>query len=140
MRKPPCVCGSFRKVARMTTQIYDRFLQPSGLKITQYSMMSAIMRHGDISITELAAETLLERTTCTRNLKILERNSLIRIQSGEDRRVKTVQITAQGVEKLKVATPLWEEAQKFVFSEVGEEETTLLLEKLQRMMDVLRKI
>lgn len=135
----PCVCGLFRKGARISTQIYDKFLQPSGLKVTQYSMLSVIKRHEDITVTKLAAETLLERTTCTRNLKILENKSLIRILSGDDKRVKRVTLTVQGTEALKVAVPLWEEAQAFVFSELGEDNALLFLESLQKTLAILRQ-
>lgn len=135
----PCVCGLFRKGARISTQIYDKFLQPSGLKVTQYSMLSVIKRHENITVTKLAAETLLERTTCTRNLKILENKSLVKILSGDDKRVKRVALTVQGIEALEVAAPLWEEAQAFVFSELGEDNALLFIESLQKTLAILRK-
>lgn len=135
-----CVCGSFRKAARITTQIYDNFLKPAGLKVTQYSMLSAIHRCGVVSINDLAGETLLERTTCTRNLKLLEKKSLIRIHSGDDKRMKMVALTEHGVERLVAATPLWEQAQSFIVAEVGEEEVAPLVEGVQRLMDTLQKV
>jgi hypothetical protein len=30
-----CTCGRLRKITRRVTQIYDRFLEPSGLSIVQ---------------------------------------------------------------------------------------------------------
>jgi len=137
--KTPCVCGLFRKGARITTQIYDKFLHPSGLKVTQYSMLSTIKKHQNISVTKLAAESLLERTTCTRNLKILEGKSLISILPGEDKRVKEVKLTQLGLETLDAATPLWNTAQDFVFSKIGQDETSLMIANLQKNLKILMK-
>lgn len=138
--KASCFCGLFRRGSRITTKIYDNFLQPSGLKVTQYSLLSAIKINDNISVSNLATETVLERTTCTRNLKILENKSLVEINYGEDKRVKRVTLTKQGEDVLNLAHPLWEKAQNCIFAKLGRNEVTSLIEELQRTLNILRMI
>jgi DNA-binding MarR family transcriptional regulator len=47
----------------------------------------------------------------TRNLKILATKGLIKIEAGEDRRVRIVSLTDRGSEVLAQALPIWEQVQ-----------------------------
>ena len=134
----PCLCGNLRRAGRLVTKVYDDRLQPIGIKVTQYTLLLAIQRIGPVTITALAEEVILERTSCTRNLKILEAKQLIRFQPGQDKRMKQVALTAGGEEKIKEARPLWEAAQKAVFREIGESSSLALLRELTRMIGLLR--
>jgi hypothetical protein len=46
-RLPPCVCSTLRMVSRAVTQLYDDILRPSGLRVTQFSILGAIARLGE---------------------------------------------------------------------------------------------
>jgi DNA-binding MarR family transcriptional regulator len=109
------------------TQLYDDILRPSGLRDTQFSLLTAIWAFGKVSITELAKEVVMDRTTLTRNLNLLEREGLVRIQVGEDARVREVELTPAAQKKLAAAFPYWEKAQAQVTRKLGAERLDRLL-------------
>jgi DNA-binding MarR family transcriptional regulator len=61
----------------MVTAAYDRALAPSGLRITQFSILRTLGRLGPLAITRLAAEAALDRSTMGRNLDPRERRGLV---------------------------------------------------------------
>src|SRR4051812_38930012 len=88
-----CTCFNLRKAARAVTQLYDEVMRPTGLRATQFSLLSVVWIAGRISITALAEAAVMDRTTLKRNLELLERAGLVRIQPGEDARVREVSLT-----------------------------------------------
>ncbi|WP_024336066.1 MarR family winged helix-turn-helix transcriptional regulator [Desulfotignum balticum] len=135
----PCICGNLRRAGRLATKVYDACFQPIGIKVTQYTLLLAIQRLGTVTVTKLAEEVILERTTCTRNLNILEGKSLICFQQGPDKRMKLIALTKEGVDKTNAAKPLWQEAQKVMFDTIGEENALALLDELTRIIALLRQ-
>jgi len=115
-----CTCFNLRKAARAVTQMYDEFLRPSGIRATQFSLLMLVRGLGPIAISELAEKAVMDRTTLKRNLELLERDGLVRIQPGEDARVREVSLTARAHERLAEALPLWHRAQTHVTSELGQ--------------------
>jgi len=107
-----CLCMTLRCAARAATRLYDELMQPSGLKITQFSLLRNIERAGTISVTELARKLELERTAMGRNLDLIERRGWIRNEGLEgDQRTRLVTLTDAGRETLEAATPVWKRAQ-----------------------------
>ena len=133
-----CVCFNTRKVARLLGQVYDRALEPSGLKNTQFAALAVANEYEGISIAELSREMEIERTTLTRNLQVLERDGLVRIGPGADGRSKTVVVTAKGRRKLAAAMSLWTAAQKQVLREFGTKRWNSLRGELDAMRASLR--
>src|SRR5579871_5559881 len=82
--RPPeiCTCLAVRQAARHVTQFYDQYLAPVGLKTSQFSILSRLRRQGTVTINELAAELVMDRTTLGRNILPLEREGLISIAPG----------------------------------------------------------
>ncbi len=117
-----CICFSFRKAARAITQIYDAALAPSGIRITQFSLMAALYGHRDARrISDLARDLVMDRTTLTRNLRPLEREGLLEITSGIDRRERLARLTDEGARRFREAVPCWKRAQARVLELFGEE-------------------
>jgi DNA-binding MarR family transcriptional regulator len=117
-----CLCLRFRKGARQTTKIYDEFLAPSGLRITQFGLLAHLEESGrPLAVLELAAELNMDPTTLNRNLKPLERRNLLRIKERKkDRRVREIWPTAAGRRLLREAAPLWKAAHDHVFAALGQ--------------------
>jgi DNA-binding MarR family transcriptional regulator len=65
----------------------------------------------------MAKITVMDRTTLTRNLIVLERKGFITIHSGEDRREREVSLTPQGYEILEKVVSLW--AQAHIYEGLG---------------------
>lgn len=114
-----CLCFNLRKAARTITQIYDQALKPSGLRVTQFSILAAVKAFEPATIKRLARTLAADRTTLTRNLKPLEKKGLISIGPGEDQRERLVRLTDDGQEALDRAYPFWEAAQKRLGGELG---------------------
>jgi DNA-binding MarR family transcriptional regulator len=125
-----CACLNLRQATRAVTQLYDDVLRPSGLRVTQFSLLSVIRLTGGSSIGTLAEAAVMDRTTLTRNLKLLADRKLIRIEEGEDARVRLVTLTAAGEAKLEAARPYWEKAQEHMTTSLGGPELDRLLEGL----------
>src|SRR5919106_4818042 len=81
-----CACFNLRKATRAVTQLYDDALRPSGLRCTQFSLLTLLRASGTVAMTELAEDAVMDRTTLARNLDILEREGLVRVRPGEDAR------------------------------------------------------
>ena len=128
-----------RKAARAITKLYEEVLRPSGLRATQFSLLMATRVMGPVTVLKLAQVTVMDRTTLTRNLQILEKRGLITIKPGEDRREREINLTAAGMEVLTKVIPLWEEAQERVRKGLGEERLQNLLGDLSEIISLARK-
>jgi len=135
----PCVCASFRKATRALTLLYDAYLRPAGLRVTQYSLLKNVLARQPVSVNQLAEATVTDRTTLTRNLRVLQQGGLIQIREGQDRRAREVTITPRGREAVANATPCWEQAQAHVVGQVGAEHWKVLREELDTMIALGRR-
>lgn len=126
-----CICLNVRKTARAITQLYDGVLQPSGLRAGQFGLLGAIALAGEATLTRLAEELVMDRTTLTRNLKPLERRGLIAIEPGADRRTRVATLTERGRQAMLAALPLWQEVHKQVVTRLGDKQYRTLLAELK---------
>jgi DNA-binding MarR family transcriptional regulator len=125
-----CACFNVRKAARAVTQFYDSTLKPSGLRATQFTLLVALSRRGKIGVTELADKLVMERTTLTRNLKPLQKQGLIEIAAGSDRRTRSIFITEAGQKKLAAAIPYWQQAQEVIAEGLGNTDFNVMLSNI----------
>src|SRR3954465_13729428 len=91
-----CACANLRKAARAVTQLFDAALAPSGLKVTQFTLLVTSRLSGEATINGLAERMAMDRSTLSRNLKPLVREGLLEVGSGEDGRTRLVRISAEG--------------------------------------------
>jgi DNA-binding MarR family transcriptional regulator len=122
----PCNCSALRQATRVATQLYDQCLAPSGLRVTQYSILANLDRLAPVAVQSLADHLVLDRTSLSHNLGPLQRQKLVEIQPGVDRRVREVVLTPKGKLKLDQARPLWDEAQRRFEAAVGADEAKRL--------------
>jgi DNA-binding MarR family transcriptional regulator len=131
-----CVCFHLRRSARAVTQFYDRMLAPTGLRATQFTLMTVVRRTGGLPFSSLADMLGMDRTTLTRNLRPLEREGLVKIVSGSDRRVRLVRLTRLGERKQAEAQSLWAKAHARVTEGIGEKTWKTLQKDLSRTIAV----
>ena len=131
-----CVCFHLRRSARAVTQFYDHTLAPSGLRATQFTLMTVVRRTGGLPFSSLADVLGMDRTTLTRNLRPLEREGLVKIESGSDRRVRLVSLTRLGRRKQAEAQPLWAKAHARVTEGIGEKTWRTLQKDLSHTIAV----
>jgi DNA-binding MarR family transcriptional regulator len=111
---PPefCTCLAIRQAARHVSQFYDQHLAPSGLRITQFSILAKLKLEGPLTINGLAETLVMDPTTLGRNVLPLQRDGLIAVARGvSDRRSKELHLTEVGLDRLKEAWTYWAEAQ-----------------------------
>ncbi|MCZ6550054.1 MAG: MarR family winged helix-turn-helix transcriptional regulator [candidate division NC10 bacterium] len=135
---PICACFNVRKAARAITQLYDDVLRPSGLRVTQFSILAVTRRLGSVTVTRLAEETVTDRTTLTRNLKVLSQQKLVRIVPGDDRREREVSLTDRGRAALAQAYPMWKDVQAQVAQRLGRERFRRMLSDLGETVALTR--
>ena len=75
-RLSSCVCNTLRMATRVVTQLYDDVLRPSGLRVTQFSILAAIARRGEANLRQLEDVLAIDQTTLTRSLALLERDGI----------------------------------------------------------------
>lgn len=133
-----CACFNLRKAARAVTQLYDEALRPAGLRATQFTLLVSLRMRGRVAVTDLAEAAVMDRTTLTRNLQVLQKRGLLRFRPGEDRRVREVSLTARGHAALVRAYPLWERAQAEVAAGLGKGRLGRLASDLSASVGVAR--
>jgi DNA-binding MarR family transcriptional regulator len=107
-----CTCFALRQATRRVTQFYDRFLAPSGLRTSQFSILTKLKRNGPQTVKALARELVMDRTTLGRNILPLARAGLVAVaRARADRRSKELRLTDAGLERLRAAAGGWSLAQ-----------------------------
>jgi DNA-binding MarR family transcriptional regulator len=116
------------------TALYDRELAPTGLRLTQYSLLATLRRKGGeagVAISDLAEAMDMDRTTLTRNLRpLLDRDLAALAADQADAR--------QGLAAFEAAVPRWRVAQEFVTRTLGESDVAALHEWLDRVTPAFR--
>ncbi len=129
-----CMCSAMRRASRQITRFYDAYLEPSGLRITQFLILAALNEAGGANVNTLAERLDIERTAMGKMVGFLERDGLVEITaSPADARVRVVQLTDQGRRLHKQAQPLWQKAQSDFVAKNGD----LSIETLRRGLDAI---
>jgi DNA-binding MarR family transcriptional regulator len=135
-----CACLAIRQSARTVTRLYDEALAPSGLKVTQFSLLNAIDRVPELSVNRLADVLSIDRTTMVRNLKVLEKDGLVRIAKAEaDQRRRRLSLTERGAAMLAAARPLWAELQERLIGRLGADRYAALRAELDALAEAAER-
>ena len=86
----PCVCATLRMATRAVARVYDRALEPHGLRTTQYSILARLEVEGPAPVGFLAARIAMDRTTLAREAAPLVRAGLVDEEPGQDRRQRVL--------------------------------------------------
>ena len=106
-----CTNLKLRQLTRRITQHYDAELAQAGLKTTQYSLLSHVLKLGPIRPGDLAQAMKMDASTLTRNLKPLIAADWVQLAEGVDGRSRLITITPVGREKRQDAQRHWKMAQ-----------------------------
>ncbi|WP_439628164.1 MarR family winged helix-turn-helix transcriptional regulator [Shinella sp.] len=109
-----CTNSAIRRAARQLGQLYDDLIEPSGLKGTQFSLMSQIALAGKdgTPLKPLAEGLVMDLSALGHTLKPLTRDGLVELIPDEhDGRVKRALLTPLGAQKQEEALALWHDAQ-----------------------------
>ena len=135
-----CANVNLRRATRAVSNYYDSvFLAACGLRATQIPPLVVLYLYGPQTIHEIAGKLWLDRTTLTRNLRLLEKAGLLKMEPGQDQRTRLVALTKHGQSVLLKALPVWEEAQAHVVNGLGEARFRTLLTQLSDVADLTRE-
>ncbi len=108
----PCACASARRAARAVTRLYDAHLRAAGIEGTQFALLSVLGSIGPCSQAAIGQRFALDKTTLSRNLKLLRTKGWIDAAPAEDGRERRVALSAVGRKRLEAARPGWRKAQE----------------------------
>ncbi len=132
-----CTNFKLRQLARIVTQDYDAQLDGLGLKITQYSLLSHVLKLGPIRSVDLAKAMSMDSSTLSRNLKPLVAEGWLIIQSGADARSHLIAMTKAGRLKRQEAQRHWHTAQTRLNKKLGEPRVAALHKLLDEALVLL---
>jgi DNA-binding MarR family transcriptional regulator len=93
--------------------LYDEMMAPSGLRVTQYHILSELERQASTppTVSELAEVLTMERSALGQTLRPLERDGLIVVGRDEsDGRRRPLRLTRAGRAAIARARPHWAKA------------------------------
>jgi len=140
MHPKNCTSLKVRKFDRLLARQYDQAMAAVGLKATQFSLLSNVREYGPISLTDLAAKMVIEPSTMTRSIKLLQKEGWVKQVEGEDARSRLVSVTAKGIKKQASAISIWEAQQQHILDAVGEKKLATLHQLIDESMKLLKRV
>ena len=141
MAKPQgCTNFQLRQLTRRVSQHYDGEMAKVGLKTTQYSLLSHVLKLGPVRPGDLALAMTMEPSTLTRNLKPLLIAGWVELAAGPDGRSRSVAITASGRAKRVDAQRRWKVAQAGLNGLLGDQRVVALHALINESLELLKPI
>jgi DNA-binding MarR family transcriptional regulator len=132
-----CTNLKLRQLMRRVAQHYDAELGRSGLKTTQYSLLSYVVKLGPIRPGDLAREMKMGASTLTRNLRPLIDAGWLALGPGADGRSRLVSVTEAGREKRQEAQRRWRVAQEGINRTLGAHRVARLHALIDESLELL---
>jgi DNA-binding MarR family transcriptional regulator len=129
-----CAGFNLRRASRAVTQHFDHALAPIGLRTTQFTLLGALALAGPINTIDLARGLVVDRTTLTRNLRLLRDAGLVEAHPGRVGREVRFVLSDEGRDALARAIPLWREAQASIVAAFGETRWPTMVAELGRLV------
>jgi DNA-binding MarR family transcriptional regulator len=132
-------CASFhlRRTARAVTRMYDAALQDTGIRSTQFSILVGIAKHQPVAIGALAEVLILDPTTLTRSLRLLQKEGIISISERSTMRQRFLSMTPKGERVLERSVVAWRKAHERFLVTVGPAYWDELRKELEQLARVV---
>jgi DNA-binding MarR family transcriptional regulator len=117
--------------------MYDLALQESGIRSTQFAILVGIAKNQPVAIGALADVLIIDRTTLTRSLRLLQKEGLITISDRSIMRQRFLSVTPKGERTLERSLPVWRKAHERFIATVGSDYWTELRNELERLAHVV---
>jgi DNA-binding MarR family transcriptional regulator len=107
-----CVIARARLISRVMTNIFDEELRPLGLVSSQHTLLGSIMRMGIATRAEIGRANCLDRSTLTRNLKLmLDAGWIEEVADQVQGRQRPLRLSKAGEDLLFSSMPAWRAGQ-----------------------------
>ena len=130
-----CANLNIRRTSRQIGQFFDERMRNARVSPNQYSLLVLIGNLGPAPISQIAAAMGMDRTTLTRNLRVLARDGLVEHVPGEDARVHSYGLTQKGEGVVSETRSQWEASQLAFLSRFGEDRWNALRSELRALQD-----
>src|ERR1700754_4011874 len=130
----PCVVAAMRAATRRLTQLYDEAMAPTGLRVTQFHVLSELERQAadPPTVGELAEILTMERSALGQTLRPLARDGFIDLgQDEHDGRRRPIKLTKAGKDKVVRGRRYWAGAHKKFQHFFGDNQLVVLRETLR---------
>jgi DNA-binding MarR family transcriptional regulator len=107
-----CMAFATRRTARAVTNYFNMLLRRFELNVAQFGLMTAIAKMPNRTLREIGEHLILDESTVTRNLTILERRNLVQAEGGRGRAGKRMTLTPEGEELMLSAVEEWRRGNK----------------------------
>ena len=131
-----CASFNFRRTARAVTRLYDMALQETGIRSTQFAILVGIAKNQPVSMGALAHVLVIDSTTLTRSLRLLQKEGLVAISNRAAMRQRFLAITAKGERTLARSLPAWRAAHERFVTTIGSAYWVELRTALERLAHV----
>lgn len=128
-----CAAFNFRRTARAVTRLFDLALGPAGIRSTQFAILTAVAKYQPVSISRIGDILVLDPTTLTRSLRLLQKQGLLEISPRSTRRHRFLNLTDAGAKSLAQAIPLWRKVQAEFLGLLGSESWKGFRDELERL-------
>lgn len=132
-----CTNLKLRQLMRRVAQHYDAEVGKTGLRGTQYSLLSYVCKLGPIRPGDLAVAMKVNASTLTRNLKPMVAAGWLRLDAGQDGRSRLVTVTPAGRDLRTQAQRHWRIAQGDINRVLGTQRVLALHALIDESMDLL---
>jgi len=132
-----CTSLKLRQLSRRVSQHYDRIVGATGLKTSQYSLLSHVVKLGPLRPGELAGHMEMDASTLTRNLQPLVVQGWVEVGPGDDGRSRFVTATDAGRDKRTEAQREWKRAQLALNGRLGVATVAQLHELLDQCLALM---
>lgn len=117
-----CLAFTARRTARAVTNYLNILLRPFELNVAQFGLIKAIQRMPGCTLREIGEDLILDESTVTRNLTVLERRKLVESEGGRGRSGKRLSITQEGEALILDATVAWRRGNRELLARLSEPE------------------
>jgi DNA-binding MarR family transcriptional regulator len=107
----PCACATARRATRLVTQLYGEHLRKHDLEPTQLSLLTLLQKLPGKSQTAVTRVLGIDKTTLSRNLKLMQKNGWVYLDSVPRQNELGLFLTTAGVKLVKASQPDWKRAQ-----------------------------
>ena len=126
-----CAAFNFRRVSRAVTALFDKALQDSGLRSTQFAILTAVAKTQPVPISTIADILVIDATTLTRSLHLMRKLGYLTISPRGAKRQRFLNLTFEGGKALSRAVPLWRKIQQSFVDQIGEDRWRTLRAELE---------
>src|SRR5262249_20912877 len=116
--------------------LFDRAIQDSGLRSTQFAILTAVAKNQPVSIGAIADLLVIDATTLTRSLHLLRKVGYLTISPRAIKRQRFLNLTDEGEKALARAVPLWRKIQQSFVDQIGEDRWRTLRADLENLSKV----